>query len=170
MNFKITKKDKIKYLLKPLIIIFILCFIFALIMKQYHSYGLIMFLKLFSGTFAGQSFLFLIPLLTFYFNYFKKDKNTLLTIENNGKNFNYQSCGMKISFNENDIKKVIFHLSPPLFDKRATRLFWDDYFYSEIYTTKGIFKLSCLVINNLEEYINEEKIERKKVYFPLIKD
>lgn len=129
-----------------------------------------MFLKIFLGTYFGQSFLFLIPLLIFFYNYLRKDRDTKLTIEGNGRDFIYQNKNTKISFTENDIKKVIFHLSPPLYDKRSTWLYWDDYFYSEIITNKGVFKVGCLVVNNLEKYIiKEDKIERRKVYFPLIK-
>lgn len=169
MTFNITQKDKFKYLYKPLLVILFLCFVFALILKYYYNYDSFMFLKIFLGTYAGQSFLFLIPLIIFYYNYLKKDRDTTLTIEGNGESFYYQNRGVKISFTESDIEKVIFHLSPPLYDKRPTWLYWDDYFYSEIITNKGIFKISCLVINNLEEFVKEEKTERKKVYFPLIK-
>ena len=170
MTFDITQKDRFKYLYKPLLIILLLCFVFALILKYYYSYDLLMFLKFFLGTYIGQSFLFLIPLIIFFHNYLNKDRGTTLTIEGNGESFLYQNKDINISFTENDIEKVIFHLSPPLYDKRSTWLYWDDYFYSEIITSKGVFKISCLVINNLEEFVKEEKTERKKVYFPLIKN
>jgi len=128
-----------------------------------------MFLKIFLGTYIGQSFLFLIPLSIFFYNYLNKDRDTILIIEDNGQRFIYQNKNIKILFVEKDIEKVIFHLSPPLYDKRSTWLHWDDYFYSEIITNKGVFKIGCLVISNLEDYIKQDKIERRKVYFPLIK-
>jgi len=98
----------------------------------------------------------------------KKDKETILTIENKGESFIYQNEGCKVTFTGKDIKKVILHLSPPLYEKRFTWLYWDDYFYSEIFTEKETFKISCLVIDNIEEYIPEGKLERRKDFFPLI--
>ena len=168
MIFKITKRDKNIYFYKPIILGFLLDIILALGFTYYKDANLIMFLKLLLGILIGQSFLFNIPLLIFFYYYMKKDRSTEFEIENNGENFNYQNSKVKISFTENDIKEVVFHLSPPLYDERATWLYWDDYFYSEIITTKGVFKIGCLVINNLIDYINDEKIVRKKVYFPLI--
>ncbi len=169
-SFKITSKDKTKYLFKPLLIIFFLCVVFALILKYYHSYNFIFFVKILLGTFVGQSFLFLFPISFFYNNYYKKDKNVFLKIGISREFFIYQNEDKKVEFEKKDIQKVILHLSPPLYDKRSTWLFWDDYFYSEIVTTKGVFKVSCLVIDILEEYIDIDKIERRKVYFPLIND
>lgn len=169
MNFKINKKSKSKYFYKPLQIIFLLSFFFALISKIYYSYGILMFLKIFMGTFFLQSFLFLIPLSVFYLNYLRKDKSTVLAIENNGESFIYHNNDSKISFKQCDIEKVILHLSPPLYDRRGTWLYWDNYFFSEIITAKGSFIISCLVINSIEEYIDKDKVFRNKVYFPLIK-
>lgn len=123
MIFRLTSKDKSKYFYRPLTIILMLCFVFAVIVKYYCSYDLIMFLKIFFGTFAVQSFLFLVPLSIFQLNYFKKDKRTTLIIENNGESFAYQNNNAKVIFTEKNLEKVIFYLSPPLFDKRATWLY-----------------------------------------------
>ncbi len=169
MTFSITSKDKLKYFIRPLFLGFVLDIILATLFTYYKGADYVMFLKLLLGILIGQSFLFNIPLSVFFYNYLRKDRDTTLTIEGNGESFYYQNRDVKISFTESDIEKVIFHLSPPLYDKRSTWLYWDDYFYSEIITNEETFKIGCLVINNLEEYIKEDKVERKKVYFPLIK-
>ena len=168
MLFKITKNDKLKYFIRPLILGFLIDIVLVIIFIFFMQADLVMFFKLVFGLVIGQSILFNLPLSIFYFNYLRKNKDILFGIMDNNENFSYQNKEEKITFVENDIKKVILHLSPPLYDKRTTWLYWDDYFYSEIITIKGTFKIGCLVINNLEDYIKDEKVERRKVYFPLI--
>lgn len=169
MIFNIDSKDKSKYFYNPLILGFLFDLVLVFCFAHYKDVNFEIFLKLLLGILIGQSFLFNIPLLIFFYNHHKKDKSTKLTIENNGESFVYENNGIKISFTNEDIEKVILRLSPPLYENRSAWLYWDDYFYSEVITNKGVFKISCLVIDTIEDYINEDKIERVKTFFPLIK-
>ncbi|WP_417859476.1 hypothetical protein [Xanthomarina gelatinilytica] len=169
MIFSISRNDKIKYLFIPLLKGLLIDIIIVVLMSIYYNGNLILSMKLFIGVFAFQMIFYNIPLSIFYYNYYRKDNDTLLTIENNTKTFIYHKGKTKISFTKEDVEKLILHLPPPLYDRRQSWLHWDEYFYSEIITKNHSFKISCLVINNLKDYIEEEKIERKKVYFPLIK-
>lgn len=171
MIFRLTQKTKFKYLYIPLLKGFVINILTVLIMSFfYHVSDLTLFLKLFFGVFAFQMIFYNIPLLFFYYNYYKRDLKTLFYIDDKEYNFVYENAQSKILFTKDDIIKVVFHLPPALYDRRSTLLHWDEFFFSEIITKRNSFKISCLVINNLEEFISEEKIERFKVYFPLIKD
>lgn len=169
-SFKIASKDKSKYLFRPLLILCCIGFVICFVIILYKKTNLILGLQILFGALVGQSFLYFIPLFLFYNNYLKKDKHVFFNIGTNGESFSYQNKYKVVEFKEKDIQKVILHLSPALYDRRSTGLFWDDYFYSEIITTKGIFKVSCLVIDAIEDYIDKDKIERRKEYFPFMND
>ena len=169
MKYEIETKKRIEYLYKPIVLGLLSSILIAVLLfffnnkNLYAAFEIFLIIFLFYFIFVG------IPLFTIYFNYSKKDSTTILVVEDFGQNFIYKNTLAEHRFKEEEIEKVIFYLPPPLFENRATWMYWDALYYFEIITIKDSFKISCLVINNLEDYINEEKIERRKVYFPLIK-
>jgi hypothetical protein len=110
---------------------------------------------------------YLIPLLIIYFDYYKSNNNSTFKIS--GKIFLYSENNEVIEFGINEIEKVVFNLSYPLFDKRIRLFFWDEYFYTQIKLKNGrnIF-ITCLLCDELEIIIPTNLIERKKRIFPLI--
>ena len=82
--------------------------------------------------------------------------------------FEFKSPSEKIQFTENDIIKCEVNLPPPIFDKRMSFLFWDEYFFYKIHLQNRTLNVSCLICNDLEKYIQKVKIKKIKNYFPLI--
>jgi hypothetical protein len=110
---------------------------------------------------------YLIPLLIIFFDYYKSNNNCTFKISEKG--YLYSEKNEIIEFGINEIEKVVFNLSYPLFDKRIRLFFWDEYFYTRIKLKNGknIF-ITCLLCDELESIIPTNLIERKKRIFPLI--
>ena len=170
LKFSITKESKSKYLYKPLIIAFVIDIIVVIGMTNYYDESFSTALFFFIIIIIFHSILITIPLVILYSNYFKNDKNISFSIINEGESFIYQNKNIEIRILKDDIEKVIFYLSPGLYRNGLTWLYWDDFFYSEIVTNNKTFRVSCLVIDTLKEFIEKEKIERRLIYFPIIKD
>lgn len=165
MKFSITEREKFKYLYKPLFIGLAIDLIGTLILVKYYSAELIVALKIFLAVLIGQSVLFYIPLLIFYWNYWKKDKNSSFMIDSDGEIFTFTDENKTLEFKKKDIKKAIFHMSIPARHGRTIILFWHDFFYAKIQTTKGDFIVTCLLCDTISEYVPEDKVEKTSSHF-----
>lgn len=168
MNHRISKKNKLKHFYKPILFGVIIAIIVSYFIVLIKGGDLTLMIKVFLGIFIFGLFLFDFPLIIFFINYVNNDKNISLVVDKSENNLIFKNENKEIELSKNDIYKVIMFLPPALFDERITLLHWDEYFYYEVISSKGNFKITFLVISNLESYFPEEKIERKKVYFPLI--
>ena len=169
MTYEIETKKRFEYLYKPILLVLISNVMVSIFLYYFNDQNLSAALEIFLVIFLF-CFIFVgIPLLILYFNYSKNDSKTTLVVEDFGETFIYKNALIKHHFRKQEIEKVIFYLTPPLFENRTTWMYWDALFYFEIITKKKSFKVTCLVINNFEEYIDEDKIERNRILFPLIK-
>ena len=111
---------------------------------------------------------YIIPLFYIHFNYYKKNRNNILKINENGISISQQNDLVEFKFSE--IKKVEFNFSYPLYDKRFRWFFWDEYFYAEVHLKNGKnLIITCLLFDKLEAIIPSNLIKRKKRIFPYIK-
>ena len=170
MVYRITSKDKFFYLYRHILASIVIGFICLWVVDFNSDFGLVFFIKAYLGLLLCQFILFILPAIILYKNYSKRDLHASLTIENDGEMFFFENAEIEFSFSKREIEKVIYYLTPPLYEDRMTWVGWDSYFYSKVITSKGTFIISCLLINNLEDYIDDDLSERRKVLFPLIKN
>ena len=171
LKYSVDSKSKKKYFYKPLLIIIsidILAFLFFLYVKKMTTEESILVLL---GILAFSLILYIAPLFAFYFNYFFTNKNCQLVITANslGNIFSYKSGTINIEIKESDIKQVVFYLPPPVYEKRAHWLFWDKYFYSKIILENQEIVVTCLLCDDFNKYIPQNKKVLKKVPFPFVK-
>ncbi|WP_123877497.1 hypothetical protein [Flagellimonas maritima] len=114
---------------------------------------------------VGQSILSYIPLLTFYWNYWKENKDSVLEINPDSGTFVFTGEKKIIEFYREDIEKVILHMSIPARHGRTIILFWHDFFYAKIFTAKGDIIVTCLLCDTITEYVPEDKVEKTSSHF-----
>ena len=144
-------------------IIYIGIFIFAL-----YQNNLNIAIKVMAVVSIWSLTVYIIPLIYIQLNYYKKNKNSVLKINEKGISISRKNDLVKFEFSE--IQKVEFNFSYPLYDKRFRWFFWDEYFYAEIHLKKGEnLIITCLLFDKLETIIPSKLIKRKKRIFPYIK-
>lgn len=165
MDFKISKKEVNQYLVEPIIIGLLLDILGATLFAFYFQMNLIFALKVFLGILLGEIFLSYLPIITFYSNYRRINKNVTLTIIPETKEFIYYDGINKIHFLEEEITGLQVFLSVPAYYNRTIFLVWYDFFYSKLITSKGEFVITCLICTTLEDYISKEKIKKSGSLF-----
>ncbi len=145
------------------LIIYIILFIFSL-----HQTNLNIAIKIMAIVSIWSLSFYIIPLVFIHFNYYKINRNSILNITQKGFLLSQRNDSVEFDFNE--IKKVVFNLSYPLYDKRFRLFFWDEYFYAQVYLKSGKnIIITCLLFDKLEAIIPSNLIKRKKRIFPYIK-
>ena len=145
------------------LIIYIAIFIFAL-----NQNNLNIAIKVMAGVSIWSLSFYVIPLIYIHFNYYRKNRNSILKINENGISISRKNDLVEFEFSE--IKKVEFNFSYPLYDKRFRWFFWDEYFYAEVFLKNGEnLIITCLLFDKLETIIPSKLIKRKKRIFPYIK-
>lgn len=108
-----------------------------------------------------------VPLIFLYFSHSKKNKNSMLEIEwtHFGNNFKYQDKDSAIEFSYKDISEVNTYLPYNLYTNNYSIGIIDSYFYYKIKfkDNREIF-LSCIIINNLENYLPEHLFKKNEVF------
>jgi len=165
MDFKISKKEVNQYLVKPIIIGLLLDLTITVLGSIFYKVDFIFVIKLFLGALLGQIFVFYLPIITFYSNYKRINKNLTLTVIPETKEFIYYDGINKIHFSEEEITELRVFVSIPTYHNRTIFLVWYDFFYSKIITSKGEFVITCLICTTLEDYISEDKIKKKGSLF-----
>ncbi len=161
MIFRVTRKDIFKYLVNPLIIGLAIDLIFTIGGTIYYNGDFVFALKIFLAILIGQSILYYVPILIFYINYYKKDRNSIFTYDSYHRTYSFKNDEMDINFSEDEIESAHFYLSKPLFDQRTIFLFWHIFYYAKISTVSNNFIVTCLVCDTLDKIIPQEKIEKK---------
>jgi len=162
-------KNSFRYLYFPIILwisVTLTIAIFVAYIDNIYVAGKFFFLFLFV---LGVFFIF--PSLILYLNYRKSNKGTELNVMRNEKGINvflYRSQNEEISFTEIEILECKAILSPPIYDRRIPFAFWDEYYYYIICLENRKIYITCLICNDLEKYVQENKIIKNKDYFPLI--
>ncbi len=165
MEFTISNHRKYRYLYKPLLIGLAADFVIVYLGIWYYNANLSVALQVILAVLIGQSILIYIPLVLFYWNYLKTNKNSVLKIDPYVKTFTFTDGGKTIISAKANILKVTFHMSIPAYHGRTIYLWWHDFFYAKIQTTKGDFIVTCLLCDKLEDYVPEDKIEKKSSHF-----
>jgi len=169
-KFSLDSIKNKKYFYRPLIIILlfdILGFVFIIFYKKMDlQTSMIVFL----GIILFSLVFYLIPLMLLFTNHTKNNKDFQLSIIENDENniFKFTNKNDRITFSESDVKKIVLHLTPPVYDDRTRWFFWDDYFYTKIITNENELKISCLLCDDFSKYISKEKIIKEKTFFPLL--
>jgi len=165
MDFKISKREINQYLVKPIIIELLLDILGATLFAFYFQMNLIFAIKIFLGILLGEIFLSYLPIVTFFSNYKRINKNVTLTIIPETKEIIYYDGINKIHFLEEEITGLHVFLSVPAYHNRAIISVWLDFYYSKIITSKGEFVITCLMCTTLEDYISKDKIKKSGSLF-----
>lgn len=161
MIFKITKKDKYKYFINPFLISFIITFLLILGYNLYFNKSIFVELEIFLIFLIIPTAIIFFPLILFFFNYYKIDKNVIFTINVDQNEFSYKNGKEMIDFKREDIRKCVFYLSLPTYHKRPIYAHWLDFFYVKIITSQGSVIITCLTCDTIDEYIPGELIEKR---------
>lgn len=173
MNFSIRLKDQFKYLYTPILggvlmdILLIVLFIYFKDISIEKSLILFLFLFLF------MSILIFIPLIILYFNHSKVNKGRSLELSKKEDEnlFQLKNSTEIHSFSEEDIINVNFFLTAPVYRKSTRWLFWDEFFYYIIRLKNGkSITITCLLCENFNQFVSKDKIIKKKVFFPYIRN
>lgn len=161
MIFKITKIDTFKYFINPFLISFIGTIILIFAYNLYFNNSFSVELEIFLLFMVIPTVIIFSPLILFYFNYYKTDKNVIFTINVDQNEFSYKNGKEIFDFKREDIKKCVFYLSLPTYHKRPIYAHWLDFFYVKIITSQGSVIITCLTCDTIDEYIPEELIEKR---------
>lgn len=158
-----------KILLITLIIYFIV-FVGYIYYKRFDILNTLLIVKLFFGMLIfGWFLIFGLPLFLLYFNHRKYSKN--VNFEILGDNFLYNKNNKITNFSINDINEIELWLTPPAYEDRIDWQFFGKYHFTKIIMNSGeeIF-ISCLVFDKTKEIFQEKLINRKKKFFPFMKE
>ncbi|MBU2525957.1 MAG: hypothetical protein KKC03_05085 [Bacteroidetes bacterium] len=161
MDFKISKDSIKKYLIRPLIIAILIDLILVAGFTVYLDENILFFFKWLVIIIFIQSFTFYLPLFIFFSNYYKINKDVLLTLTPEKKEFVYTKGFKSVFFKEEDIESLTFYTSIPVHKNKQVYSFWLDYYYCILKTSKGSFVVTCLLCDELDKFVPEEKIIRK---------
>jgi len=165
MIFKITKKDKYTYFINPFFISLIIAIIIILASNFFYTKSFFVDIDIFLILMILPTLIIFIPLILFYFNYYKIDKNVTFKINTDQTEFSYINGNKTIEFKKEDVEKCILHLSIPVCHNRTIFAHWLVFSYAKIFTSRGNFVITCLTCDNIENYIPKEKIEKKCSHF-----
>lgn len=148
--------------------VFIMLFIAAgLIVYLFYTTPLDIFYKLLYVLTTLTFFVYLGPLLILYFNYSRENKTVVFEIKNDTLIFKKDAS--EDVFTIEDIDFVEFNFSVPLYNKQLRLFFWDEYYYAKIkLVNEDVFYITCLLCDDIEGFIPEILIKRRRRVFPLI--
>lgn len=106
----------------------------------------------------------ILPLLLLFFNYSKENKNSSLVVDNGL--FEFSKNKQQTKFISSNIDEVEVNISMTLFYNKQTFFLWDEYYYYVIKLKDGRnITITCLLCNDLENYIPSELFKKKKRAF-----
>ena len=113
--------------------------------------------------------LYVLPLFILYFNHHANSKSVEFSFEQEGNKFKYSSNKKNVTFTMDDIEKIELYLRPNMYEKFFELQYFGDYHYYRIFIKKrGAINISCLVCDEIEDFIPEKLIKRKKKYLPIL--
>ena len=159
-----------KYLIRPILFWLLGPFILMIIIYILKGYSI----QTLSSSYLISIFTLIpfFPLLVFifYFNYKKHNGKSTFSLTENYKKFNYNDLNIEVVFENSDIEKIFVYLSYPEYEKRLITAFWTEYYYVKIVLkNKTKIKITCLLCDNIINYLDDSKIVFKKRFFPLVK-
>ncbi|UPQ80711.1 hypothetical protein M0M57_07685 [Flavobacterium azooxidireducens] len=159
-----------KYLIRPILFWLIGPFILMIIIYMLKGYSI----QTLSSSYLISIFTLIpfFPLLVFifFFNYKKHNGKSTFSLTDNYKKFNYKDLNSEIIFENSDIKKIFVYFSYPEYEKRTITAFWTEYYYVKIVLkNENNIIITCLLSDEIINYLDRSKIIYKKKFFPLIK-
>lgn len=149
MIFKVDKSKKVKYFYRPLLIGLAIDLLVTLVLTLYFNIGFIIALKVLLAILIGQGILFYIPLLIFYLNYFKLDRETTLLIDSEKNIIEYRRGHQKVDFRFDEINNIELFLSIPAYNNGPILLYWHIFHIWRINTSDNSVLVSCLVCDDI---------------------
>jgi hypothetical protein len=164
-NFKSNRR---KYFVNLILFSLIVPVIFGIVLFLMHGNFLSSF-RSYIVTAGAMGIISTIPLVILYFNYKRYNKDLILKISPNSR-YELTKSSEYIEFYKEDIEHIEFILSYAVFDKRASFLLWDSYFYVKIVlkNSQHVY-ITCIVCDDLSLYFPESIIKRRKIFFPYIR-
>lgn len=114
--------------------------------------------------------IFILPLLILHINhYLYSEDDSFLYDEYRGVMI-YERKRVDTRFNVKDIESIVCYKSWPLAENRTPIFPWDIYNYAAIKLKNGkLFKVSSLVVYELDKKIKFDEIKIKKTFYPWIR-
>lgn len=172
-TYTINSKSKFKFFYKPLLGGVLLDLIIVISFYYFKSMSIEKAIKLFLMLFAFMSIFINLPLTILFYSYLKKNKNGKLEIkrENDKNIFTLNNDSNQTIFSEDEISKVKFFVTKPVYKNDVRWVFWDEFFYGVIQLhNNNQYIITCLLSEDFNKYIPTNKIQKEVVFFPIITD
>jgi hypothetical protein len=168
--YRFNKKNKRRFLYNIVLkIIGISLFVFIGFVVYKDIEDSIIVLKLIGGIILFDLVFYFIPLFILYSNHRKHGKGVVFEYDKIHKKYIYSSQDQEIKFTAADLNEVVHFVTPSNYEERTDWVMWGKFFYTHINLKCGrVIKLSCLVLDEVENVFPAEKTIKKKKFFPII--
>lgn len=166
---KVTRGKKLRFFYIPVLVVLgsIVFFtsLFSLIGFQFFDFDFILITQII----AISAIFLLLPHVIIYLNYLRINGRVILSISENKIQFEDGSSKIEILIKEiQGIDKVMGYKK---YHDKGVIIPWQEYFYYKVYCPGGPFIISCLICDNLENYINNVPFHKRmshgiKLIFP----
>ena len=168
MVYKISRASRLKYFIVPMIVQLIITLTLVVInLFTSENVDSVRFVESMARLLLLLMWYLFVPLIVFYYNYSKKNKDAIFILDSSQGMYEYQNENEneRILFKRQDIDKIEVHVSIPSYHNRIIWLFWQDFFYSSIQLKNGKkVIITCLMCDNLIDHFNADLIVRKKSF------